>query len=456
MALLQARPIFLPAVEGPYPARAKPQFRIVVGGAEWGMYGVPIRPAPFAKEKLTMNPTAAILALLVCAVASADGFIQRNGSQLTLDGEPYRAIGVNMPHLSQSYLGTWFHWQQIYGTREAMKQSIIDALDDAAARKVAFIRFFASPGYPKDTAELYLADPDEYWRRMDEVFALCRERNIKLIPSLGVLKWSSDCRELKPAVLDPDSKTHAATYKYVREFVTRYKDDPTVLMWELENEAFLIADVDMQGRKALPAGCYPTGTEGLAEEHVREDSFTFDMLIQLYREATAFIKEIDPNHLVTSGDSGPREESMSRRLTFPDFKYRNDTLREHISNLLDSQPAPLDVMSVHMYGNFDGARKVENLSNLDFLRARIKGMHAARTPVFIGELGQAQPHFTEDPEAKWTRAALDLADEEGVALSAIWVWHFPWQDKDFNIPSGDAHPELMQQIADFNEAHAGL
>ena len=42
---LQARPIFLPAVEGPYPARAKPQFRIVVGGAEWGMYGVPIRPA---------------------------------------------------------------------------------------------------------------------------------------------------------------------------------------------------------------------------------------------------------------------------------------------------------------------------------------------------------------------------------------------------------------------------
>ena len=37
----------------------------------------------------------------------------------------------------------------------------------------------------------------------------------------------------------------------------------------------------------------------------------------LYREHTAFIKSLDPNHLVTSGDAQVRPECTSRRETFP-------------------------------------------------------------------------------------------------------------------------------------------
>lgn len=404
-----------------------------------------------------MDAIAITLALLaVTSGAAAQGFVTIEDGKLMLDGREYRAIGVNVPHLSQGYNGTWHHWREIYGTRERMREAVVEAVLDAERNKIAFIRFFAGPGYPKGTAELYLKDRAEYWRQMDELFALCQEHNVKLVPSLNILKWHADCQELVTAVLDPASKTYAATYGYVEEFVTRYKDDPNVLMWELENEAFLRSDVEMEGRPALPKGVYPEGTEGIRERYGMADSLRFEMILELYRDMTAFIKGLDPNHLVTSGDAGPRQESMCRRLTFPDFRWRNDTIREHLSNLLESQPEPLDVFSIHVYGGFSSREKVGGLSSLDFLRCRLRAIHAAQAPVFIGELGQTNPNLPDDREAQWVRAAIDLLEEEGVALAALWVWHFPWQDKDFNIPNGAAQPLLMERVQRFNQDHAGL
>ena len=394
--------------------------------------------------------------LLVCWTAGenaqAEGFVRAEGTRLTLDSQPYRAVGVNIPHLAQAYMGTWHHWKSLYGTQAAMRQSVIDAVVDAERCDMRFVRFFGTPGYPKGTAELYLKDKSEYWRQMDELFALCRQHNLKLVPSLGTLfTWSSVCGEPRTAILNPQSKTYAAAYGYVREFVTRYKDDPIVLMWELENEAFLHADVDMTGQPAPPKGVFPDGAAAAYRAAcTAEDSLRFDTLVRFYLDMTAFIKGLDANHLVTSGDSGVREESLCRRQTFPKFKWHQDTLSEHLANLVESQPKPLDVFSVHDYGNFSQKKKVDNLPALEYVRDRIRALHAAGRPVFIGELGQMNPAFHDDPEARWTRAALDVFDQEGVALIALWVWHFPWQDKDHNIPSGASQPLLMKRVAEFN------
>ena len=150
--------------------------------------------------------------------AQDGGFARVDGTHLTLGGKPFRAIGVNIPHLAQAYMGTWHHWKPFYGTREAMRQAVVEALIDAQQHEVAFVRFFASPGYPKGTAELYLKDKEEYWRQMDELFEICRKHRLKLVPSLGVLsKWHQDFGEPRTAVFDPKSKTHAANYGYIRE-----------------------------------------------------------------------------------------------------------------------------------------------------------------------------------------------------------------------------------------------
>lgn len=377
------------------------------------------------------------------------GFVVRKGSKLFLEGKEYRAIGVNIPNLHQSYFGTWHHNAQIYGTNEKAKAAMGAAVEDASASGFKFIRFFADPGYPSDSDLIYMKDPARYWQLMDEVIALCEQHKLKLIPSLGMIlsHFPAYYKETNQAILDPGSKTHQAAYKYIRDFVSRYKDSPTILLWELYNEGMLHADVDMKDLPSLPAGCF-TDNKSRGNK-VREDSLTWDMIIRLYREQADFIKKIDPNHLVTSGDGCVRDECTSRRETYPNFKYRNDTFPEWINNNLLSQPEPLDVYSYHCYPD---NKEKWGMPSLVYMKKLIEATLTANKPVFIGELGQENPSFQDDPEAKATRAFIDMADETGVSLMALWVWHFNWAP-DRNLRSA-THQLLIKRCRQFNEKYA--
>jgi len=404
----------------------------------------------------SLTDAAALLAALAAAAttASAEGFVTADGPRLMLDGREYRAIGVNVPHLHQAYLGTWLHIPEKYGTPEKAREAVVAAIGDAERSGIAFIRFFADPGYPRDRAMLYDRDREAYWRGMDELFALCREHHVKLVPSLQTIPGPYlYCAETGQAILDPTSKTYEAVHRYVEEFVTRYADDPTVLMWELLNEGMLACDVDMEGRDLLPAGVYPPGM-AVREKGVRGDSLTWDMMQRLYREHAALIKSFDQNHLVTSGDAGVRPECTSRRETFPDFKYRIDTWREWLGNNLLSQPEPLDVMSFHCYGNYEVAGNDvpwAGMTSLEQMRGLVRCVHAANAPVFIGELG-ASPNNQADPHGKWLCDAIDTMETEGTSLMALWVWHFNWQPE-LTMDSA-TYPEVVARAKAFNERHA--
>jgi hypothetical protein len=393
----------------------------------------------------------------------AHGFVTRHGDKLFLNGKEFRAIGVNIPNLSQVYLGTWFHVRQIYGTPEQGRQAILDAVIDAEKSHAAFIRFFADPGYPVDTEKLYIRDHARYWQFMDQLFALCRQHHLRVVPSLGAVKfWDAYCQEPAQAALDLNSKTSRMTRKYVTEFVTRYKDDPTVLMWELENESMLAADVDMKGQKLFPPALFPPGSPPVRAVAQREDSLTWDMVLRLYRQEATLIKTLDPNHLVESGDAGVRVESASRRETFPNFKYRPDTWGEFLADSLASQPDPLDLYSFHWGGSDRPIGEIERTADkswkdktfIEVYRQMIRAVHAAGKPVYIGEFSQLQPGFKDDPQAVWARAFIDMMEAEGGNLASVWVWHFPWQP-DLTVSSA-TQPELVKRIAEFNRKYAQL
>ena len=156
---------------------------------------------------------------------------------------------------------------------------------------------------------------------------------------------------------------------------------------------------------------------------------------------------------VTSGDAGVRPEATSRRETFPDFRYRDDSWREHLANELAAQPEPLDVFSLHHYGPADPGPKGVGLPSLDRARLTARAVRAARVPLFVGEMGQDAPTFRSDPEATWARAYLDMAEAEGISLVALWVWHFPWQP-DLTL-DGRSHPGLIERCREFNRRHVG-
>ncbi len=394
-------------------------------------------------------------ALLSLSADATEGHVTRQGNALYLDGREYRAIGVNMPNLHQAYFGTWFHIPQFFGTPEKARQAIVTGIEDAEQSGVAFIRFFASPGYPRDQALLYDRDPARYWMLMDELFGLCRQHRLKLVPSLGTIPGPYlHLGEKGRAILDPQSRTSHWVRQYMREFVTRYKDDPTVLMWELVNEGMLHADVEMEGRKLLPAGVYPPGTTGVRETGSPDDTLNWADYLLLYREHTTFIKSLDPHHMVTSGDAQVRPECTSRRETFRRFRFRPDTWREWLANNLASQPEPLDVFSFHFYGN-DAPEQAnvpwQDMTVIETMRRVVRCAHAAESPVFIGELG-ASPDNTADPTGRWLCQCIDAMEAEKVSLMALWVWHFPWQPE-FTMTSA-TYPDVIQRITIFNREHA--
>lgn len=384
----------------------------------------------------------------------AKSLLSARGSELVWDGRPYRAIGVNIPHLHQAWNGTWHHIGEIYGAAEQARQAMMAAVADASERRIAFIRFFANPGYPKGIDQLYTVNKADYWRQMSEVIEYCRARRIGLIPSFNMRgTWPAYTGEPRLAMLDAHTECHRLGAEYVREFVSRYKDDPVILMWEIENEAMLASDVDMEGQPGLPEGCFADSSK-YRPKYCRQDSYRWTDLMQFYREQTELLKSLDPDHLVTSGDAHVRYECTSRRETFPNFRYRNDTLREWIANNLASQPEPLDVFSYHMYGTHTPGHNIREMGmpSLDLHRRLIRATHAANAPVFIGEFGQDTPSFRADRNAAYTRQFIDMLEQERVALAALWVWHFRWQPE--NDIRSTTHPELVKRIEAFNRRYA--
>jgi len=392
-------------------------------------------------------------ALCIAGVlAHADGFVKRDGAKLTLDGREYRAIGANQPNLFTNFSGLG----SMHGAPEEARQKSIAAISDADAGGIAFFRFWASGFWPVEM-KLYLEEPDRYWKQMDDLFALCREHQVKLVPSIffNHLMWPDLCDEPWQAARDPDSKTYKAMHRYAREIVSRYKDDTNVLAWEIGNEYSTMADLNWAGMpEAGGAGLPGLGTR---PKRVLEDSMTADMLRDFVQEMAVFIKSIDPNHLVTTGDAHPREHSWSLRESFPNTVWEKDTLRQFLSSLLASQPEPFDVMSIHHYGNLTATDEEPaigglSLHSLDFLTTLVRCTHASRSPVFVGELGSHNPSPREDAEATHLRAALDVLDSEGASLVAIWAWHFPWQVEN-NITS-ESHPPLVKRIGELNRKYA--
>ena len=86
-------------------------------------------------------------------------------------------------------------------------------------------------------------------------------------------------RKRLPDFLDPG---HVRHYRdWVAEVVTRYRNDPTVLAWQLVNEA--------EAKTAYGGSCSSTAPATLK-------AFTTDM--------AALVKSIDPNHLLSLGTIG--------------------------------------------------------------------------------------------------------------------------------------------------------
>ncbi|MEN6583797.1 MAG: hypothetical protein ABFD54_15230 [Armatimonadota bacterium] len=383
-------------------------------------------------------------------------FLSRNGSSLSLNGFPYRAFGFNLPDLFTKYAPLGFDSAN-YSSVEDQRSFIAGALADAGQHRVPLLRFWCTGFWPVDMA-LYFNDPEEYWTRMDEVFALAKQNGIRLVPSLyfNSTMWPMIFGETYQSMINPASQSYKAMHDYGREVILRYRDDPTVLMWEISNEMYLGADLNQTGNSTPGLGVMLPGSPGYANYRstlVLEDSTTTNVLLQFYNDINNMVKSLDPNHLLESGDSMRRDCSESLRTNFPNTVWRTDTLSQNLTNLRISQEM-LDMYCMHEYvGSDNTANAPGRLTYFDFYRQENLFAQSQGKPCFVGETGQSEPSIDQDPSATYLLPLLNSFEQDGVDLIAIWTWYFTSHFPQCYY-TGSLYPNIMQWVQNFNDKYA--
>jgi mannan endo-1,4-beta-mannosidase len=214
-------------------------------------------------------------------------FVTVNGTNFYLDGKPFYFAGAN----------SYFLWYE--------PSTIQEIMNDADSLGITVIRTW---GFGEDLAHNpFQSAPRQYedsaFEAFDEVIAEAALRNIKLIVPLvnnwddfgGMCQYVRWCDLPNSSACTPNGMqtevhdmfyTNSCTkdlYKdYVEQFLNRtnsitqikYRDDPTILAWELANEP-----------------------------RARSDTSTVT-LNNWIGEMSAYIKSLDSNHLVTPGGDG--------------------------------------------------------------------------------------------------------------------------------------------------------
>lgn len=257
----------------------------------------------------------------------ATSFVTRNGQQLLLNGRPFHFVGVNRYNLltiDTPYRGCGEGWSQ---------QNLDAYFAEMQSLHITTIRFWAFQSFTANGTD---------FSRLDYLVSLAQKYNILLIPVLEN-QWPSCTPSdykyntwYQSGYLSPYGAYQLSYKDYLHLIITRYKNNPYILIWQLMNEAESIDTNNISDPQAL---------------------------YNFARDMSVYIKSIDTNHLVslgTIGEGQPGTESTN---------YRN---LYSISTI--------DILEVHDYLQ-------ETTSLPKFISQHIADAKALNKPIFVGEAG---------------------------------------------------------------------
>lgn len=275
--------------------------------------------------------------LLLCpATTGASGgspFVTRQGTHLVLQGRPYRFTGLNI-YNANSRDNCWY----TLGSGPLLGQSLRQIGRGSEVFRAWFFQFLATKNGQRD------------WSAFDHTLAVAALHGRKVIVTLGN-QWG-DC---EPPNGYKDYTWYQSGYKaidpagtvsyrqWVRQVVTRYRFSPTILAWQLLNEA----------EDAASDGSCPADASAVLKAWAADVS--------------GLIKSIDRNHLVSLGTIGSGQCGAS----FTEYKD------------LHSVPT-IDLCEFHDYGAPLNPMPGDAYNGLAF---RLQQCGELNKPLFIGETG---------------------------------------------------------------------
>jgi hypothetical protein len=333
-------------------------------------------------------------------------FVRSRGNQLVLGDRPFRFVGAN--------LGIMHH-----GGQRDRAEEVIAA---AAADGLTVGRIWALGEGPVDASGwlrehfLFRAGPDGWleapYRQLDRVLVAARRHGLRLIITLsnhwadfgGVpqyLRWAGRWDEKTFGARDrfySDPRCRAEVRAHVSRLLERrnsetgvaYRDDPTILAWELMNESDVVTEAGARAR------------------------------LRWMAEMAAFVKARAPDHLVASGVSAYR--TVRQRAQWLQI------CRLPQIDLCDGHLYPEQLLTHHRPEALDAVLD-DYVQNARFVVGK---------PFFVGEFGFAEATWQGQPRAHWLGRIVDRLAGNGAAGGLVWIYQ-PWTgtERDHAIFVGD-------------------
>lgn len=346
-----------------------------------------------AQDKLARQPTA------------RRGFVTARGASFVVDGQPFRFTGANTA--------------VIYGDEEREKMG--ETFRQAALDGVRVVRVWAfgesgeDDGRPGGVTRDEWLKPhpfrrgpedwnEEAFENLDRVLVEAARHNLRVLICLGnwwrdtggvvrYLRWAGlpdAADDTQPFGINVERAmpfyTNEVTRRLYREHVKRivgrrnsitgqmYRDDPVIFGYELMNEA------------QAPTGRWAERRAWVAE-------------------MSAYVKSIDPDHLIAPGTWGYRT-SWERR----------EWLEEH-------RIKTIDYCDAHIYPRDDTDSFVDSpIALREFVENRAAAAFSINKPLVFGEFGMSAEGFNGYSQAEWYRAFFESTARAGVGGAIYWIF----------------------------------
>ena len=332
------------------------------------------------------------------------GIVSARGLRFILDGRPFRFVGANVAVMY----------------RDDDRAHMPETLRQAAQMGIKIVRVWASgEGGPNDVKPIgpdfadwprthsFRNKPSE-WNEaefifLDQVIAEAARNNLRVQLCLvnwwrdtgGVtqyLRWSgingADDDQYPFGINDEKAmqfytnETARALYRqHVEKIATRrntvtgtfYRDDPTIFGYELINEGKCLTG-RWEERRAWIA------------------------------EMSAYLKSLDPNHMIAPGVWGYRTAAE-----------RREWLKDHtLPNI--------DYCDVHNYPRTDQDSFVDSPQALgEFIANRVAAAATVNKPLVFGEFGMSPDGFNGVTQLDWFRAYFDHTARDGAGGAMFWI-----------------------------------
>lgn len=342
------------------------------------------------------------------SVNSRSGFVATRDLGFVVDGRPFRFVGANVAVMYAEDERARMPETLAQVARDGVKVIRVWAYGEGSEADKSSVGSVGGDSRDWPRRHPFRPAPDEWneeaFIHLDHVLAEAAKNNLRVQLCLtnwwrdtgGVtqyLRWAgiADAADDKApyginverAMLFYSNEEARRLYRqHVERIVGRrnsvtgtlYKDDPTIFAYELMNEA------------QAPAGRWDERRAWVAE-------------------MSAYIKSLDPAHLVTTGSWGYRT-SWERRAW----------LAEH------SLPA-VDFCDVHNYPRDDLDSFVDSPAALDeFMDNRAAAAFSLNKPLVFGEFGMAPEGYKGVTEAAWFRAYFSHAQRVGASGAMYWIF----------------------------------